>query len=710
MTSSRVRALVWLSVVLAACGGGGGDGGHTPEPFTPTDATRAYCGDRDDDAIEARITAALGDLERFEKIQMMQGTSLQLDDGVWRVRGSERHGLPGLRMLDGPRGVSSFTEKRATAFPVGAMRGATWDPALEARVGAAMARELRSVGGNVLLAPTVNLLRHPRWGRGQETYSEDPHHMAEIALGFTNGVQGEDVLASVKHFAANSIEDTRFDVDVRLDERALRELYLPHFERVVVEGRVASVMSAYNNVNGLPSDQQVHLLSDILKGEWGFAGFVESDWIFGTHGDAPSVLAGLDIEMPWGSHFQNLEQAVARGDLTEHDLDRAVRRIARAQLCYGLDEQTIVRDDPTQRETAAHLALAREVARRGAVLLKNEGALPLAAGVSSIVVMGRNADVDSIGDLGSSAVLPTAVVTALEGLRERGGSAVTVTHVPGTTVGTAGQQAIQAADAVVIVTGLQASDEGEGLIGAGDRDTLELPADEAALVASVAAIHDRVIVVLHGGSTFVTAGWDGDVEGLVHAFYPGTEGGRALADLLFGDAAPSGRMPFTMPVAEADLPLFDNTSLTVTYDLFHGYRKLARDAKPARYPFGYGLTYTTFAHADLALDRATATSGDLVEVSVTVTNTGAATAIETVQLYVAPPAGPAGVERAPFQLGAFAQVELAAGASQRVTIPLRVSDLRLFLDGAWTLVPGTYIVRAARHAEDPGLTATFTGS
>ncbi len=698
------RVIPWLAVAVAACGG---PDGHTPEPFAPTDATRAYCGDRDDAAIEARITTLLGQLELFEKIQMMQGTSLQLDDGVWLVRGNERLGIPGLRMLDGPRGVSSMTELRATAFPVGAMRGATWDPALEERVGAAMARELRAVGGNVLLAPTVNLLRHPRWGRGQETYSEDPHHMAEVALGFVRGVQGEDVLSSVKHFAANSIEDTRFDVDVRLDERALRELYLPHFERLVVEGRAASVMSAYNRVNGLDCDQQTHLLSDILKGEWAFAGFVESDWIFGTHGDAASVTAGLDIEMPWGSHFGNLEQAVARGDLSEHDIDRAVRRIVRAQLCYGLDEQTIVRDDPAQRETAAHLALAREVARRGIVLLRNQGgALPLGAGVQSIAVLGRNALEANIGDHGSSRVISTRVVNALDGLRARAGTAVTVTHLPGTTIGASEQAAIQAADAVVIVTGLQHTDEGEGLIAAGDRESLAIPADEAALIAAVAAIHDRVIVVLEGGSAFVTP-WDGDVEGLLHAFYPGGEGGHAIADLLFGDAAPSGRMPFTMPVADTDLPVFDNQSLTVTYDLFHGYRKLARDDIAARYPFGFGLTYTTFGHAALALDRTTAAAGDVVEVAVTVTNTGAAAAIETVQVYVAPPAG---VERAPFELRAFTQVELAAGSSQRVTLPVRVSDLRVYLDGTWTLAPGAYTVRVAHHAEDAGLTATFTAN
>jgi beta-glucosidase len=343
------------------------------------------------------------------------------------------------------------------------------------------------------------------------------------------------------------------------------------------------------------------------------------------------------------------------------------------------------------------------------VLLKNQGgALPLDAGVQSIVVMGRNADVGNIGDAGSSNVLPTDVVTALEGLRERAGGGRTVTHVAGTTVTGADEATVQNADAVVIVTGLQTTDEGEGLIGAGDRDSLTIAADEAALIAAVAALNDRVVVVLEGGSAFVTAGWDGEADALVHAFYPGSEGGRALADILFGDAAPSGRLPFTMPVAESDLPVWDNVSLSVTYDLFHGYRKLARDAKPARYPFGFGLTYTTFSYSELALDRTTAVASDVIDVSVTVTNTGAVPAIETVQLYVAPPAG--SVERAPFQLGAFAQVELAAGASQRLTIPLRVTDLRLYLDGAWTLVPGTYTVRAAKHAEDPGVTATFAGS
>jgi beta-glucosidase len=426
--------------------------------------------------------------------------------------------------------------------------------------------------------------------------------------------------------------------------------------------------------------------------------------ILGTHGDAASVKAGLDIEMPSPLHFRNLATAVANGELAERDIDRAVRRILRAQLCYGLDERSIVRDDPTHRETAEHLALAREVARRGIVLLRNQSVLPFAA-ADSIVVMGRNADVANIGDKGSSDVRPSHVVTALDGLRERAGSAVSVTHLPGTTVGASEQTVIQGADVVVVVTGLQSGDEGEALVGAGDRDSLELPADEVALIEAVAAIHPAVVVVLEGGSAFVTSGWDADVEGLLHAFYPGSEGGRALADILYGDAAPSGRLPLTMPVGEAELPPFDNQSLIVTYDLFHGYRKLARDGNRAQYPFGFGLTYTTFDHADLALDRATAGEGDVVTAAVTVTNTGSVTAIETVQLYIAPPGT---IERAPFELRAFAQVELAPGASQRVALPVRVADLAVYLDGAWTVERGMYSLRVARHADDPGLTATFS--
>jgi beta-glucosidase len=669
-------------------------------------AGSGYCGARDPAAIEARITDLIGQLDVEEKVGLMHGAGLAPTDGVWLVPGNERLGIPGLRMLDGPRGVSAVTGLRATAFPVAMMRGATWDPGLEEEVGRAMAGELLSVGGNVLLAPTINILRHPRWGRAQETYSEDVHHMGEMAVAFIRGVQGLGVLASAKHFAANTIEDTRFEVDVQLDERTLREIYLPHFQRAVTEAHVASVMSAYNSVNGFHADQQVHLLSDILKEEWGFEGFVESDWVLGTHGDVESLVAGLDIEMPLGSYFSALPDAVESGEVEVERIDGAVRRILRAQLCFGLDERPIVRDDPTRRETAEHLALAREVARRGMVLLRNEGGvLPLAADVGSIVVAGRNADAENIGDTGSSSVTPSEVVTALEGLIERAGKSATVTHVPGTALDPDQEAIVQAADVVVVVTGLQASDEGEGVVGAGDRADLAVPAEEVAFIQSLAALNPALVVVIEGGSAFVTSDWDAEAAALVHAFYPGAQGGRALADVLFGDVAPSGRLPFSMPEAEVDLPVFDNVSSTVTYDYFHGYRHLLREETPARFPFGFGLSYTSFAYSDLALDKDRVTGEETAIARVTVTNMGAVAATETVQLYVT--ALGSRVERSPADLRGFAQVSLDPGESRAVEIPVRVADLAFYdVDSeAWEVEPISYQVRVAANAADPGLVA-----
>ncbi len=676
---------------------------YVPEPFEPTAATRAYCAG-DDEAIEARITALLGELSTAEKIALMHGAGTAVVDRSWLVEGNATHGIPGLHMLDGPRGLSAFTGVNGTAFPVGMMRGATWDPALEERVGAAMAREIRSVGADVLLAPTINVLRHPRWGRAQETYSEDVHHLGSMGVGFIRGAQSEGVIASAKHYAANSIEDTRHTVDVQLDERTLREIYLPHFRRAVQEAQVGSVMSAYNQVNGLCCDLSAHLLRDILKDEWGFAGFVESDWILGTHGDGESVAAGLDIEMPSPLEFRFLRRALDAGEITERDLDDAVRRILRAQFCFGLDARARTLDDPGARETAAHLALAREVATRGIVLLRNEGGLLPLAPSASVVVLGRAADVENIGDEGSSDVRPTAVVTALEGITAQ---AASVTHVTASPLAPSDEAAIRAADAVIVVTGLLAEDEGETDIAAGDRDDLLVPAAEIARIEAVAALNANVVVVLEGGAALLVEGWVDDVAAILHAFYPGSEGGHAIADVLFGEHAPSGRLPFSVPMAEADLPPFDDTSAAVTYGYFHGYRHLANEGIAPRYPFGFGLTYTTFGYGSIALAASSiAPDGELV-VTVEVTNTGAVRARETVQLYVA--ALGSRVERAQHDLRAFAQVEIAPGGTESVELRVPATDLAFWdVDaGAWEVEAIEYEARVGPHSGDTPLRETF---
>jgi beta-glucosidase len=463
-------------------------------------------------------------------------------------------------------------------------------------------------------------------------------------------------------------------------------------------------MSAYNSINGFTADQQVHLLSDILKGEWRFAGFVESDWLFGTHGTVASVRAGLDIEMPSGDHFDELPGAVARGEIGEDEIDASVRRILRAQLCHGLDEREVVRDDPSKRETPEHLALAREVARAGLVLLRNEGGvLPLPAGVDSIVVAGRNANVENIGDTGSSAVMPEDVITALEGLTAVSPE-IDVQHVA--TLDAAGEAIVRAAGAVVIVTGLAAEDEGEASVGAGDRASLAVPAEEVALIHAVAAIHPAVIVVLEAGAALLTSEFDGEIEALLFAFYPGVEGGNAIAELLFGES-PSGRLPFSIPERESDLPPFDNTSLEVTYGYFHGYRHLDHEEIAPRYPFGFGLSYGAFEYADLRLSSATIAPGDTLEATVRVTNGGAVRAIETVQLYVS--ARSSRVERAPADLRSFAQVELAPGESDDVTLTVRADDLAFYdvAAGAFELEAIEYEARVGSHCGDARLSATF---
>lgn len=689
----------------------------TAEPFTPTADTVAYCQGHDDAAIEARITELLSQLTLEQKLDLMHGASGGLVDGTWLVEGVPALGIPGLHMLDGPRGLSRFTGLHGTAWPVGMMRGATWDVALEQRLGAAMAVEHRSAGADVVLAPTINILRHPRWGRAQETYSEDTHHLGEMGLAFVQGVQSEHLLASVKHFAGNSIENTRHVVDVQMDERTLREVYLPHFRRVIIDGHAGSVMSAYNQLNGSYCDRSAHLLTDVLRDDWGFSGFVESDWVLGTHGSADSLAAGLDIEMPLDSQFTHLRRDYDNGTIDQALVDARAREILRAMFCFGLDTGPArVRgtpiDEPTQRETPAHLALAREVARRGMVLLRNEGgALPIDAGVHTIVVLGRNATEENIGDDGSSDVSPSSVVTALEGLTTRAGSAVAVTQIPGATLDAAQTAMLAAADVVVVVTGLQSGDEGESDIGAGDRDSLDIPSAEVALIHAAAAASARVIVVLEGGAALITRPWEDEVEAIVFAFYPGSSGGDALADVLFGDFAPSGRLPFSIPAQESDLPAFDDVSTTVTYDFLHGYRYLAANGTAPAYPFGFGLSYTTFSYTNLRVSASTIHPGESITATVTVTNDGDVEAIDTVQLYVS--AIGSSVQRAPEDLRAFGQITLAPHASGDVVLTLNGDDLRYWdeTSSSWQLEPIDYALHVAHHAGDPtALTTTITAA
>lgn len=696
MRSLALLFLPLLPALLAGCAGddASGTGGTTTAP---------------DDGIEARVAALLGQMTLEEKIEQMHGLQLGPIDDLYWTPDNERLQIPGFRMVDGPRGVRAG---KATTFPVGMARGATWDPVIERRVGEAMGEEAAAKGANVLLAPTLNTLRHPAWGRAQETYGEDTALLGAMGVAFIRGAQ-EHVLASAKHLAANSIENSRFTVNVTMDERTLREQYLPHFRRAVEEARVASVMTAYNKVGGLYCSENPHLLRDVLDGDWAFDGFVESDWVLGTRSTAPAALAGLDIEMPAPLLFGNaLLDAVEGGEVPESVIDDAVRRILRKKLEFHLDAPAPA--DTAVVESPAHTDLAREVEREALVLLKNEAALPLdPAQIQSLVVVGSLADMVNLGDHGSSDSVPSYAITPLAGIQERAGS-VAVAHVPGPALTAEDEAAIAAADAVIVVAGLTAEDEGEYLgatmPGGGDRHQpdLRLPAEQEALLLAVAAQNPRTIVVLEGGSAIVVRPWVDEVEGLVMAWYPGQEGGRAIADVLFGDASPSGRLPITFPRSVDDLPPFDNESEEVTYGFLHGYRHADAEGLEPEFPFGFGLSYTTFAYSNLELGSATVAPDGILSVRVKVTNTGEAAGDEVVQLYVGYQGS--AVQRAPRDLKAFQRVHLDPGQAQEVTLEVPARDLAYWdvAGGGWVVEPIAYEVHVGGSSRDLPLEATFS--
>lgn len=601
----------------------------------------------------------------------------------------KRLGIPGVRFIDGPRGVNF---KGSTAFPVSMARGATWDPQLENRVGDAMGYEARTGGANFSGAVCINVLRHPSWGRSQETFGEDPDHIGRMAVGMATGLQNH-VMACTKHFAANSIEESRFFVDVRMDERTLREVYLPHF-KMCVDAGVAAVMSAYNKVNGKRCGHNRHLLTEILKDEWGFQGFVISDFLYGVR-NAAAVNAGLDIEMPIPIHFgRKLKQAVVDGKVPEPAIDEAVTRILRQQIRFShLEKKSGYR-----RERMAgpeYTALAREVAQKGIVLLKNENsALPLNhEGLRRIAVVGRLANKVNLGDRGSSSVRPLYAVTPLKGIRDRAG-AVSVVFDNGSKISRA-RKIAKEADAVIVVAGFTWRDEGEYIrefkIG-GDRVDLNLSPKHVGLIEAVSSVNDRCIVVLESGSAVTMDPWKDRVPAILMIWYPGMEGGRALADILFGDVNPSGKLPITFPRSADQLFRFDNRARSIEYDRYHGYRYFDKHGLEPLFPFGFGLSYTTYEYENLRLSSETIGRSGKVEVSIDVTNTGALAGEEIVQLYLGCKGSK--VDRAVKELKGFRRVSLKPGETGTVTFGVAASDLAYYdMDtSAWVIEEIEYIV------------------
>lgn len=677
----------------------------TPAPTaTPRPTVRAsFCGE-DAAAVEARIQALLERMTLAEKVEQMHGAGILPVGGLWPTTENSRLGIPPLRMVDGPRGVSRGTGP-ATSFPVGIARGASWDEELEERVGRAIALEARARGATALLAPTVNVLRHPLWGRAQETYGEDPFHIGRMGAAFVRGAQTE-LAACAKHFALNSIENSRAVVDVVADERTLREVYLPHFRTIVQDAHVAVVMSAYNSVNGSFASENGHLLRQILKTEWGFPGLVVSDWVFAVKSTVGSARAGLDLEMPLAQYYgPPLLAAVERGEVDEATIDEAVLRILRVKECFPRSP-----DPPPLEiiESDEHRALAREAAVRGMVLLKNDGLLPLdPAQIPEVVVVGPLADRENLGDTGSSATRSTEVVTPLEGLRARFG-AEKVRFLPGPDWSAAETESIRTAAVVIAVAGLTWRDEGENVPGgAGDRSQLELPDDQESLVAAAVALNPRTVVVVEGGGPVTPGPWLDRAAALLLAWYPGLEGGHAIADVLTGQEEPGGRLPVSIARELSDLPPFDNVSRQVQYGYFHGYRHLDREGIDPLFPFGFGLSYTTFAYEQLQIDQPQVAPGEPLTGRVRVRNTGPRRGREVVQIYASVPDSV--VERPVRWLVAFAPVELEPGESRDVAFRVDPDTLAYYDTEVeqWVLEETEYVLHAGSHARDLPLEARF---
>jgi beta-glucosidase len=676
-----------------------------------------------EEQIEARAQELLARMTLEEKIRQMSGDMPTVRGILGMLRqynpvpypAGENHrlGIPGIRFSDGPRGVVIY---HSTCFPVPMARGASWDVALEARIGDTIGVEARSQGANFFGGVCINLLRHPAWGRAQETYGEDPHHLGEMGAALTRGVQ-QHIMACAKHYACNSIENSRFKVDVRVDERTLHEVYLPHFRRCVDEG-VAAVMSAYNKVNGTYCGHNRRLLVDILKGEWGFQGFVISDFVYGVRSPLAAA-SGLDVEMPATIHFgRRLKRAIRRGRVPLAAVDEAVLRILRTKLRFAAGPAGPVgepeRYGPEAVVSAEHVALAREAAVKSMVLLKNEPAgsggplLPLEPGsLGRIAVLGRLADVANTGDRGSSNVRPPYVVTPLEGIRAAVGERAVVVCDQGDDLAVAARAAAEA-DVAIVVAGYDYRDEGEymgspfGSQG-GDRRRLTLRPHDEALVQAVAAANARTVVVLVGGSAIVTEAWRQQVPAILVAWYAGMEGGHALADILFGKANPGGKLPCVWPRSAEHLPPFDPTADEVEYDHWHGYRLLDREGHEPAFAFGFGLSYTTFEYGNLALSEENLAPDEGLVVSVDVTNTGARAGDEVVQMYV----GYEGsrVERAVRDLAAFARIALEPGETRRVHLELPARRLAYYdVNGAdWALETISYVAQVGGSSRSQDL-------
>ena len=653
-------------------------------------------------------------------LTLEEKASLTSGGDAWHLQGVESKGIPGYMITDGPHGLrkslaSSAGETDldasvpATCFPPAAGLSSSWNPELIRKVGEAMGEECIQEKVAVILGPGVNIKRNPLGGRCFEYWSEDPYLAGHEAIGIVEGVQSKGVGTSLKHFAANNQETDRLRISANIGPRALREIYLPAFEHIVKTAQPWTVMCSYNRINGVYSAQNRWLLTDVLRGEWGFEGIVMSDW-GADHDRVASLNAGLNLEMPPSYTDDEIVHAARDGRIAPAQLD------AMAQGMIDLVNRTraAMSVDDYRFDVDAHDEVAHQAAVESIVMLKNDGAiLPLDADAASgqkIAVLGEFARTPRYQGGGSSHITPTRMTSFLDVLDERG---IAAEFAPGFTLDlepadpaleTQAVDAAKRADTVLMFLGLPEAAESEGF----DRETLDIPAKQIALLDAVAAANDQVVVVLSNGSAVSVAPWAGRAKGILESWLLGQAGGPALADVIFGRTSPSGKLAQTIPMDINDDPSMVNwpgEEGHVDYGegVFVGYRYYDTYGKAVGYPFGYGLSYATFEISKAAVAR---TGANTAVVTATVTNTSGVDGAETVQVYVAP--GKADVARPRHELKGFVKVFLKAGESADVAIDL---DERAFAYWSeryddWHIESGEYAVEIGTSSRDIAATVT----
>ena len=641
----------------------------------------------------------LKELTLEEKCALLSGAE------TFKTRGMPEHGIPQIWLSDGPHGLRKQAGESdhlglnpsvpATCFPTASAVANSWDAALGEEIGAALGEEAAAQEVSVVLGPGLNMKRNPLCGRSFEYFSEDPYLAGKLAAGYIRGIQSKGVAACPKHFAVNSQETRRMASDSIVDERTLREIYLTGFEIAVKEGHPRSIMSSYNLVNGTYANENKHLLMEILRGEWGFDGAVITDW-GGSNDHALGVKNGSTLEMPapGGDSVRELLAAVESGKITESDIDARLSEL----LPLVFDTKAALDAAPREFDAAAHHALARRAAEESLVLLKNEGALlPLAAG-SKVAVIGDFAKNPRYQGAGSSMVNSTQVDVLLDKLIDSELNVIGYQQgfdrhgKPDAALQKSACELATQADTVILCMGLDEIAESEGL----DRSNLRLAQNQVDLLQAVAAVNPKIVVVLYSGSVVETP-WLDNCQALLYAALGGQAGAGAVADALTGKVNPCGKLAETWPLAYADVPSaadFATRRKTVEYreGLYIGYRYFTTAEKAVRFPFGYGMSYTTFAYSDMAADEQ--------GVSLTVTNTGSVAGTEIVQLYVAKKNSE--LFRPARELKGFARVTLAPGEKQRITITLDDKAFRFWnvKSNRWEIEGGEYELLVGASVED----------